>query len=275
MQIYAYDENGIEIIAHSAERNQKYYCPDCHQRLSFRMSPYIRAHFFHLKDQNPCHRTAKSLTHLEVQSYLIEKLPEGEARMEKFFPTIKRRADVCWEKEKIIFEVQISFITQEEVEARICDYRSCGYEVVFILHLQRFSRYMTTAAELFLRHHTHYYTNINPEGYGGLFDQFNVLVAGKREACLFRKQVCITKPLREWRIDHLPERMAYYRKNWRLSFDGDLLNTRHLGREHLQKLAELEQLFIKQESKPTWKRSIRKRVQDFFRLVGYVLLDSI
>lgn len=275
VQIYAYDEEGIETIAHLAVRSQKYYCPDCHQKLSFRSSPYIRAHFFHLKDQNPCYRSSKSLTHLEVQAHLVEKLPLGEAKQERYFPSIHRRADVCWENKKIVFEVQISFITYEEVKARIEDYNSCGYEVVWILHLQRFSRYMTTAAELYLRDHTHYFTSINQEGLGAIFDQFNIIIAGRREATLFRKPIDIAHPSSALVDEALPQRIKDHRQSWALSFAGDLLQTKKLSFEHLQKLYELEQLELTRLSKPTWQKSILSKVKDFFRLMGYILLDAI
>lgn len=269
MQIYAYTEEGEEIAAHAAKKGHRYYCPDCHQKLSWREGHFIRPHFFHLKSQNPCLRQGKSLTHLEIQSRLLELLPSNEAFMEKRMPAINRIADVVWEKKKIVFEVQISFISAEEVHSRSLAYRSQGYEIVWILHEHRFGNYRVTAAENYLLNHTHYFTNYSSEGHGWFYDQFSFHIRGRREARLFKRAVDFSCPFHNMNLPALPPRVTSHRKHWKLSFKGDIINNPPTDKDQWQRAIDIESLFLS-PSKPV---SFIKKITDFIKLVGYLIID--
>jgi competence protein CoiA len=103
--------------------------------------------------------------------------------MERPFPGISRIADVVWEKEKIVFEIQYSPISLEEASSRCSDYKTAGFTPIWILHVKRFNRRKINASENFLRKTGAYYTNFNEKGHGEIFDQFEICKNGRR---LFR-----------------------------------------------------------------------------------------
>ena len=270
VQLYAYDELGQDIIAHQAHPKQKYSCRECHREVRVRSGPFIRAHFFHLQNVSPCRLREKSPTHLEIQDKLLKLLPPGEVVLEKRFSTLKRIADVVWEKEKLIFEIQVSFITAAEVQARSLDYRSLSYEIVWILHDTRFNTFRITAAEQALLDFPHYFTNINAQGQGSFYDQFSYHLGGTRAARLFSRPIDITHPIRQFSLPPLPPKIIQHRQNWKISFQGDLFNSTGYLPRHVEKAHELE-TFLK---RPPLRFSLRKKIKDAFRMVGYLIMDA-
>ncbi|MDX8430886.1 MAG: competence protein CoiA family protein [Candidatus Algichlamydia australiensis] len=99
--------------------------------------------------------------------------------MEKRFSEVNRIADLVWEKEKIIFEIQCSRIPLQEVKNRKKDYQNCGYSLVWILLDRHFNRSWLTHAEIFLRSGHCYFTN----GRGQFYDQVEIIKGRRR---LFR-----------------------------------------------------------------------------------------
>ncbi|NGX50918.1 MAG: hypothetical protein K1060chlam2_00770 [Chlamydiae bacterium] len=111
----------------------------------------------------------KDWTHLTIQKSIQSLLPN--AKLEERFPMIKRVADVVLFSEKIIFEIQCSLISLEEVQSRNRDYASLGYTVIWILHHQKFNREIVSPAELYLRRRLSYFTSITRYGPGYFYDQ--------------------------------------------------------------------------------------------------------
>jgi hypothetical protein len=113
----------------------------------------------------------KSVAHGQIQFHLKKQIPSLE--LEKTLG--KRRADAVWEERKIVFEIQFSSITLQEVLNRCRDYSSLGYQIVWILHEGVFNGRKISPAEKFLRaSHPTYYTNG-----GNIYDQIEV-VSGRR-----------------------------------------------------------------------------------------------
>lgn len=108
-------------------------------------------------------------THLAIQNSLLSLLPH--AVLEHRFSTINRIADVALLPQKIIFEIQCSPITLEEVKNRYQDYGSLGFTVIWILHDQKFNRKIASTAERYMRCHLAYFTSITPFGQGFFYDQ--------------------------------------------------------------------------------------------------------
>lgn len=71
--------------------------------------------------------------------------------VEKRFAHINRIADLVWEQKKVIFEIQCSFIEPKEVIARIKDYESIGYDVIWLLDDVKFNQTYLTKAEVLMR----------------------------------------------------------------------------------------------------------------------------
>ncbi len=146
----------------------------------------------------------KSIAHEEIQCHLKKQIPELE--LEKRLGA--RRADAFWEKEKIVFEVQLSPISLELAARRCQDYS--GYQVVWILHEGEFNQRRVSPAEKFLRtSYPTYFTNGR-----SIYDQIEVLEG----------------QVRKYRSDPLPIQINAPRhpflkvsdRSWQLHFAGDL-----------------------------------------------------
>lgn len=179
MQFYALDGNEF-IVASSAKRHKDYHCPECNSILRLRGGPHRQNHFYHPFAPPSCRQHQKSLTHLQVQWVIKNLLPAGESALERPFPSINRIADVAWETQKIIFEVQCSPISILEAAQRTHDYNSLGWTTVWLLHAKRYNKRHLSGAEIHLRKNHCYFTNIDENGNGIIYDQNEVIRFGKR-----------------------------------------------------------------------------------------------
>src|SRR5687767_12314803 len=151
MQIHALDETTRIVTARQAIRHRTYYCFECQEAVKVRQGLHRQAHFYHLSPNRHCSQHRKSAIHLQLQQRFLHLLPPGECQLERPFKRIHRIADVVWEPQKIVFEIQCSPISLEEVQKRNADYASLGYQVVWILHTKTFNQQRLSAAELYLR----------------------------------------------------------------------------------------------------------------------------
>lgn len=186
----------------------------------------------------------KSVAHLKIQLHLKSLIPGS--LLEKSFPSIGRIADVVWEEKKIVFEIQCSPISKEEVQSRCQDYESLGYTPVWILYSQRFNRKKLSETEKFLRKRVCFFA----DGFK-IYDQFEVIQGRKR---LFRGlplPVELHKPLLPALSLENPI-LAISERSWPISFEGDLLD--RVSKGELEDLKSLEFHFQKKLKNPLWKR---------------------
>ncbi|MBI3236498.1 MAG: hypothetical protein HYZ48_02145 [Chlamydiales bacterium] len=175
MQLFAFDRDQNLLLATLADKKSRYLCPECSKELKVRAGPHRRAHYYHLRGSSYCRQHQKSLEHIQTQLFFLKNLPEGECFLEYRFPAINRIADVFWKGAKIVFEIQCSPISQQEVEDRTSDYAQEGLDTIWILHDKRFDKKFLSLAEKHLRNHPCYYTNIDKKGIGKIYDQSEVL----------------------------------------------------------------------------------------------------
>lgn len=180
MQLHALNQNLHLISAAEAHKHIDYTCIECQGQVRLRAGMHRRAHFYHLNASSSCRQNGKSMEHLQVQYHMLDILPKGEGILEYPFPTIGRIADVVWKDRSLIFEVQCSPISQQEVLEREKDYASIGFSVVWILHDAEFNQWRLSAAENLLLNRHRYYTNINAKGEGIIYDQYEVVEKGVR-----------------------------------------------------------------------------------------------
>ena len=173
MQLYALEEER-PILAHEAKKQKNYRCPECLNPLRLREGPRRQAHFYHLKTQTLCRQHHKSLAHLRLQLLLSRRL--AGSRIERPYPQIGRIADVSWESEKIIFEIQCSPISLNEAKERCRDYKRLGLNVVWILHDRQFNKKTVSEAEAFLRTQPCYFVSDREIFY----DQFDIVQGVRR-----------------------------------------------------------------------------------------------
>jgi competence protein CoiA len=276
MQLFAYDSFGQLYSASSAKRGVNYHCWECQGVVRLRLGNHRRPHFFHLRPLYSCRQSGKSLIHLQTQCYLSSLFPAGECAVEKRFPAIGRIADAVCEKYQLIFEIQCSPIAVEEVKKRNSDYASQGYQVVWILHDQRFNQKHCNAVETYLRDHPHYYTNLNAEGQGIIYDQFALFHYRMKKHGLPPLRVDLSQPLYSKISPSTLSLIEKRRKSWPLYFSGDLLDLHQQGlSDYLQQALTLESLW--QPSSPSLAQHIlsliRKTVVRPYRLLLQMLLE--
>jgi competence protein CoiA len=220
MQIYALDHQSRLVPSNKAVRGITYLCPECSSELRVRGGLARQVHYYHV-NKSSCILHGKSLTHLQIQLSLQKMLTPEHVQLECRFPPINRIADVVWPSERLVFEVQISPISPEEVKARNRDYAKIGYRVVWILHDRRYNRSRLTGAEIALRSSPHYFTNINALGRGIFYDQYATVLFKRRQKRTSRYPVHFKK-LMPVNPKQFPRHFPAARKAWPFSFSGDL-----------------------------------------------------
>lgn len=243
MQLFATDENNCLISARQARKHQDYHCLECRGIVRRRGGVHRTLHFFHLNSSATCRQNGKSMTHLQAQHHIRAVLPPEECQLEKHFPSIERIADAVWEAKKIIFEIQCSPISAEEVLQRNSDYGTLGYQVIWILHENQFNQWKQSSAEMALVSSPHYYTNIDEEGSGFIYDQLILFWNGLRKLRLEKHPIDISSPSAMQKKDSLvcPKVILERLQTWPLYFDGDLCKVAlSEGNESFVKALEME-----------------------------------
>lgn len=247
MQLYARDENHQLIPASKAQRHIDYTCLECGASVRLRKGIHRQAHFFHLTQGNvSCKLQAKGMVHLQVQSHLLNLLPKGECILEKPFAEIRRIADAVWLTQNLIFEIQFSSITAQEIEARNRDYASLGFQVIWILHERQFNQYRLTGAEVFLRFHPYFFTDIDEEGKGKIYDQLDLSLKEVRVQKWGCSTVDVSRPFPLPAINgiELPIQIQERLKSWPLHFSGDWIDHIKTGSIHFDEALKGEKRFL-------------------------------
>ncbi len=230
MQLFAKDCNNRLVSATGASKGIDYFCRECRGPLRLRGGLHVQLHFYHSSKKTICSQSQKSLHHIQTQQFILNMLEDDTALLEKQFEQIGRIADVVWESKKLIFEVQCSWISKEEVKQRNADYKSLGYNVIWILHEMRYNRERPSGAEVYLRASPHYFTNIDPQGRGWIYDQMERTKRGLRISDGQRKAVRLDLP-RDRSQERgakeslpVPESFRLRLKEWPVYFSGDFLD---------------------------------------------------
>jgi competence protein CoiA len=255
MQLYAFDLQGNLTYARNANRQVNYACPECNGVVRARGGLHRRDHFYHIETQRVCRQNGKSGEHLAVQWHLLDVLPEGECRLECPFPSIGRIADVVWEPKKIVFEVQCASITAAEVKERNRDYASLGYEVIWILHDQRYNKRRMSAMEIWLYEQPHYFTNIQEDGKGLIYDQFSTFNQMAQRTSL--SPLPIDPSNHKLFLNPMPSELSFFAKRIRNSrgyFTGDLIDLASQG-DHFQQYLSAARQLIEENTPLSQKRS--------------------
>jgi competence protein CoiA len=178
MSLYAVEEDDL-IYAGHAEAGKVYWCLDCFGPVKRRRGKHFY-HFYHSRPAPQCRLYSKTEDHLLAQLQLQKQFPNGALQIERPFIQINRVADVLWESEKIVFEIQCSPLSEKEAEARIRDYGTAGYQVVWLLDDKRYNKRVIRPAEDYVRRHMAYYVSIKHGLNSEYYDQFEVFAEGQR-----------------------------------------------------------------------------------------------
>lgn len=227
MQLCAYDLKKNLIFSSKAKKHFDYFCLECGQKVRLRSGEHRQPHFYHLNPNIHCKQDGKGIVHLMIQYHFQNILTPEKCSLEYRFPSISRIADVVWHENNLVFEIQCAAISFAEVEQRNRDYASLGYQVVWILHDNRYNGMRVSAAEGYLQDHPHYYTNMDANGEGIIYDQFAMIHLGKRVKRLIKLPVDILTP-KKWDPQKqkagYPKEFLNKRQKWPLHFKGDCVD---------------------------------------------------
>lgn len=214
MSHYAVDEDHL-IHVSDAETGKTYWCHECFGPVKKRRGGSCTFHFYHLKNGPSCRLFSRAQNHFLAQKQLQRLLPECE--LEKPFLHIVRVGDCVWEKEKVVFEIQCSPIQENEVLQRVSDYKSMGYDVIWLLDDQRYNKKTLRPAEKLLRAHSCYYLRIKETTLPICYDQFEIFEKDKRvrkgqEFSIDLRKILYT-PQKELSPDLHPKQVLALRSN--------------------------------------------------------------
>lgn len=221
-------KDGQRITAETAVKNTQYLCPECLCIVHMRSGPHRRPHYYHVSKNSLCRQQGKTAFHLETQLAIQKAAPE--AILEFSFPSISRIADVFWPSKKIVFEVQCSSISYEEIRKRTEDYNSLGLQIVWILHDRRYNRRKLSSAELFLNEGNYYFSSIDTKGLGIIYDQFALVKGAKRIFKGAKLPVAISWPYAMCEIactQQWPKEAIARKESREIGFQGDLVDRIH------------------------------------------------
>ena len=278
MQIFALDKDKNHLLAEEALSGVDYYCPECGERLRLRAGTQRQHHFFHLEKNKLCRQNNKSLNHINLQYHIFQKLSKRKYKvgLEQYFPNIKRIADVCCPELKLIFEVQCSNITPQEIFERNLDYAKEGFNVVWILNDNKlYNKKGLTAAEKYLENLMHYYSNIDHDGNVNIYDQFEVVYEQRRYYRFYRHNIDISQVKKFDSMIH-NKSIGSRSKNWPFYFNNDLYD--YLSKRSsspLFKIFQREENKLKQHLLSCKIKSYRKIFARLYRGLFNFLLEGI
>lgn len=283
MQLYALDSKGSLTSARNAQRQADYRCLECRQVVRLRGGPHRQRHFYHADPTPLCRQSQKGEVHLQLQLFFLRQLPAGDCLLEHRVPEIKRIADVAWVSERIVFEIQCSPISAEEVYARNRDYESAGWQVVWILHDSRYNQQRLSAAEISLHSSPHYFSNMDREGGGMIYDQFDVSHQGLRLARLPPLPIDIRKKGGRAHSETHSHPLLSIRKrsvSWPFSFSGDLLSSSHdeAHAGYFNQALAIEKLYLPSDAlkgQASYTRRVKRGVIRFYRVLFRFMLERM
>lgn len=178
MPFFALKEDKL-VSAWDGSIQEIYLCLECRGLLKLKQRKRC-PHFYHISSAPSCRLYSKSEDHLLIQLGLQKIFPPGEVVMEKPFLSVGRVADLFWERENIVFEIQCSFLFEPQAKERISAYRQAGIEVIWILDDRIFNKRKLRPAEMFLRHHQGYFVSSPRKPSMMFYDQHEILIDGER-----------------------------------------------------------------------------------------------
>ena len=280
MALYALKEDDL-ISAWDADKKTVYRCLECFQAVKVRRGRRRFPHFYHITSSPSCRLYSKSEDHLLLQLQVQRLLPKGEASLEKPLLTINRVADVLWEQRRLVFEIQCSLLSEAEARSRTLEYKTAGYDIIWILDDRIFNRRQLRPAEFFLRRHSCYFASVQRSSPSYIYDQFEIFHGQKRIKKGRKIPIDLTTPYPlqapEWPKE-LPEQIEQRIQNTLWFFRKDLIHRALLSQKfpsfkrHLQYWRMLE---IHLKHPPHSLYWVRKALKLFIGTPYLALLDFL
>lgn len=243
MPLYALDDDDKIISAADANEFRRYRCVECRSAMQKRAGKTRKPHFYHLQTISVCRLHSRSIDHQILQLMLSEKNPA--LTIERPFEKILRIADLCWEEQKIIFEIQCTLIEPHEARQRMLDYESEGYYLIWLLDDRLYNRKRLRIAENYLISQASYHLSLSKSI---VYDQFEVIAKDNRLIRGPRLPVDLQRPrLLPGRHDEWTRQLQ--RRTGRYYFAGDLVDRVIIYPQYLSRLKEFETEILEQKAK--------------------------
>ncbi len=272
MQLFAFEKNK-KIYVGDAVKGKNYLCSECGETVKVRGGRFRRAHYYHVR-KIYCRKFSNNFLHVSIQKHLQELFGKEDCDLEVPFLKNLRIADVVWHSKKVIFEIQCSPIQLCDAKKRCEDYRSEGYEVVWILHDDLFNKKEWSSSEQFLREQTCFYVR-GKGAHFRFYDQHEVI---KKEKRVFRGKKYEIKIDRCKKLSlntkffSVPTQISNRLKNHTVFFQNDILDRYFRDRscDILSKMKEIENI----SKKSLFKKFGNKTLQ-FIGFLTERILDKL
>lgn len=130
-------DNQRLVLATTANKNQTYYCPACHERVVLRVGKHKIAHFAHCRGSQCCLSEGETAEHLKGKQQLFTWASQRQLRpqLEVYLPQINQRPDLLihQSQQAIALEFQCSPISVERLSERNQGYRQLGIKYWWLL----------------------------------------------------------------------------------------------------------------------------------------------
>ena len=279
MHFYALDSIGHVVSADHAIRGKDYKCLECGGILRVRGGIHRRYHYYHLSSSPSCLRSSgKSAAHRNLQHRLLSLFPTEDCSLERSFPEIGRIADVVVKKHRLVFEVQCSPISVEEVQRRNNDYSSMEYTVVWLLSDALYNRKKVSAAELFLQDRPHYFFCASPRNHGIIYDSHAVIIENLRHTIVKSVAIDITKPLflspatKLHCCNEVPTVIRRRAKMWPVCFGDDLVDIFINGEESRASVVSATICAAEKRHLARYKRTTKEKVWAFINAAIFLTI---
>ena len=133
-----------DLILHKMKEGEKFYCPECKEKLILKIGRQKIPHFAHYRVTNCSRYENESSYHLagKEKLYLWLKDQGFQPQLEPYDQTIAQRPDICFTYQgiKIAIEFQCSIISEPLMKKRTNAYTSNNYYPIWILGGNQFKR---------------------------------------------------------------------------------------------------------------------------------------
>jgi competence protein CoiA len=279
MQLYALNDSGHPVFVKHALKHKDYCCLECQGLVRVRSGFHRQPHFYHIQSTPSCRLNGKGLVHLQVQWAIFNQLPDGEAALEYRLPSIRRIADVAWLSKKLVFEVQCASISAKEIAERNRDYACMGWQVVWILHDRRYNQRFLSAAEAYLAPFSHYFSNIDDQGNGMIYDQLDRWSQGKRHCFASHLPIQLSEPMPPTLSKIEVERLRGIERgcSWTTGFRGDVVDLSQQELSHSMNEAWAQAFAFDRALKhsSSWKMKIFQKVKHLYQLFFQLILERL
>ena len=145
----------------------------------------------------------KNHLHIAIQKKIQALIP-SKIHLEHHFGN--HIADVFWEEEKIVFEIQCSPISLTKIKQRTVFYQSLGLSVIWILHEKTFNKKIISFAEQYLiKKKIVYYCNVTQLLDGIFYIQKKFSLSGNIVFKTPALEIILTKPVKTfWYRTYFP-----------------------------------------------------------------------